>query len=214
MKNIVIVGAATPGKFGHEFVQRCRARGHRVKVLTWYETDQPDTAWADFGDHRSVVAVFQDLTQDLDHINVMLYNSHAWDYPDDPSHFASTTSDIDVDAYVRNLRVQVMIPHALALAALRKMDHRSAMLFMTTGLALDHGKTEYTQFAGYAGAKSWATHLMSALAFNNDRGVTCASISPFLDYDNKDKFNATVDSIVDTALNLDSSQNGKIIQQW
>ena len=214
MKNIVIVGAATPGKFGNEVVQRCRAMGHRVKVLTWYETDKLDTAWADFNDHRSVVTTFRDLTQDLDHIDVLLYNAHAFDYPDDPSHFTSSCADIDVDAYVQNLRVQVMIPHALALAALRKMDHRSAMIFMTTGLALDHGKTEYTQFAGYAGAKSWVTHLMLALAFNNDRGAVCAAISPFLDYGDQAKLDATIDSIVNTVLHLDSTQNGAIIQQW
>lgn len=214
MKNIVVVGGATPGKFGNEFVKRTRDLGHSVKVLTWYQTDQADTTWADFDDHTEVVTSLRDLTQELDRIDVLLYNAHAFDYPDNPSHYASTCTDIDLDAYVRNLRVQVMIPHAIALAALAKMDSRSAIVFMTTGLALDHAKTEYTQFAGYAGAKSWATHLMSALAFNNDRGVTCASISPFLDYDNKDKFDITVDSIVDTVLNLDSNQNGKIINQW
>ena len=215
-KNIVVVGGATPGRFGNEFAVRARGRGHRVKVLTWRDAgaDAVDTAVADFNDHEQVVSVFQDLVADLDRIDVLLYNAHAYDYPDSPEHFTSQCTTIDADAYVQNLRVQVMIPHALSLVSLPRMDHDSALVFMTTGLALDHAKTEYTQFAGYAGAKSWAAHLMLALAHHNDRKAISVAISPFLDYEDPAALSRTIDSIVDCVLNLNQSQNGQIIQQY
>ena len=214
MKNIVVIGGATPGKFGNEFVKRTRQLGNLVRVLTWYKTDQADTAWADFSNHEKAVVAFQNLTQDLDHIDLLLYNAHAFDYPDDPSHFVSTRKNIDIDAYVHNLRIQVMIPHAIALAALAKMDNQSSIVFMTTGLALDHARTEYTQFAGYAGAKSWAVHLMLALAHHNDRHANSVAISPFLNYDDPTALSNTVDSIVHCVLNLNESHNGQIIEQY
>lgn len=213
MKNIVVVGGITPKKFGHEFVTRARSQGHRVKVLTWRPPNQslPDTDWGDFHDLQHVVSQFNSLVQDLDHIDILLYNANGESYPYNSSFFTSTCQPLDVKAYHNGLDVQVVVPHALSLAALAKMDHTSSLVFMTTGMALDHKRTGWTHLSGYAGSKSWQTHLMLAFAHNNDKQAISVAISPFFDYQNPERCTATIDRAVNLITNLNSEHNGQIL---
>ena len=213
-KNIVVIGGATPNKFGNEFVCQAREAGHRVKVLTWRQLPQPmaDTAWADFNDIKALTSAFRNLVSDLDHIDILLYNANGDSYPDDARLFTTNCGGIDPASYHRALAVQVMAPHALSLAALPRMDSTSALIFMTSNLGLDHERTDHTQLCGYAGGKSWQTYLMTAFAYHNDRGVISTAISPFLDYNDDARRLANVARIVDFAVNIDRSSNGRIVE--
>jgi len=211
--NIVVIGGATPGKFGNEFVLRTRALGHRVKILTWRDvgSQDPDLAWADFTNVAEVVTAFNQVTADLDRIDVMLWNINGNAYPWQAQDWTTQCDAIDSAAYVRGLTTGVIVPHALSIAALPRMDSHSKLVFMTTGLAVDFRRTTITQYAGYAGVKGWACQMMLALAFNNDRGVISTAIAPRFDYEDPETCNQVIDRVVEHVMNLDASYNGKIV---
>lgn len=213
MKNIVVIGGTTPGKFGHEFVTKTRAQGHRVKVLTWREPESPsqDVAWADFSNHDACVTAFNQLVSDMEHIDVMLYNAQGGSYANEPFFFTSGCHHLDPGQYLQCLNIQVIVPHALSLAALKKMDQTSALVFMTTGLALDHTRDGWTDKAGYAGSKSWQTHMMLAFAHHNDKQAISVSISPFFPYSDPELCTRKINSAVDMITNLNKNQNGQIL---
>jgi NAD(P)-dependent dehydrogenase (short-subunit alcohol dehydrogenase family) len=211
--NIVVVGGATPGKFGNEFALRCRAKGHRVKILTWRDTGStdPDQVWADFTNVADVVQAFNRVTHDLDRIDIVLWNINGNAYPWTTDAWTTECSNIDSVSYVRGLTTGVIVPHALSIAALPRMDNHSSLVFMTTGLAVDFRRTTITQYAGYAGVKGWVLQMMLALAFNNDRGVISTAIAPRFDYDDPETCSQVIDRVVEHVLNLDASWNGKIV---
>jgi hypothetical protein len=90
------------------------------------------------------------------------------------------------------------------------MSAGSKIVFLTTRMALEFERIEYTEFAGYAGLKAAQTHLMIALAHHNDRGALVSSVSPHFQYDDRSKYEAVFRRVCDYILEFDQTQNGKI----
>jgi NAD(P)-dependent dehydrogenase (short-subunit alcohol dehydrogenase family) len=210
--NIVVIGGGQPGKFGNDFANQAKEEGHNVLILSHrdYGTNDPTHAWADFSERQSVVDQFRLLTADLDRIDIFLYNTAYASYPSDPSLFKST-ANVSTVGWISNLYVNVLLPHVLSVEALKKMGRGSKLVFMTTRMALQFNRTEYTDMAGYAGTKATQTHLMLALAYHNDRGAIATSISPHFPYDNKEEYRKTFEKTYEYILTFDQNAIVKII---
>jgi NAD(P)-dependent dehydrogenase (short-subunit alcohol dehydrogenase family) len=98
----------------------------------------------------------------------------------------------------------------LSIEALKKMSKGSKIIFLTTGMAFNFERTDYTEFAGYAGIKAAQTHLMISLAHHNDRGAIAVSISPHFPYEDQTAYNIVFRKVYDYILEFDQTQNGKI----
>ena len=70
--------------------------------------------------------------------------------------------------------------------ALSKMNENSKLVYMATGLATDFTRTNFTQYAGYAGMKALMVHLMLGFAHHNDKGAIVSILSPHFDYENRE----------------------------
>jgi hypothetical protein len=208
--NIVVVGGGTFGRFGNDFVRKAKADGHVVRVLSHRTTKDTD-ATINFLKLEDVVAKFNTITKDLEHIDILLYNSTYKGYPNDSILFTSNGT-IKEKLYLHGFYVQVLIPHALAIETLKKATDASKIIFLTTDVIYDRERTENLDHLGYYGGKAYQHQLMLALADCNDKDATVSSISPFFDYENKQKYNETFDVVYKHIFG--NTQNGKVFDCW
>lgn len=209
--NIVVFGGGEPDKFGSDFCNLAREQGHDVFVLSHkdYATGDPNHAHTDINERQYVVEAFNQLTQSIDHIDIFLYNGHMDGYPSYPDHFKST-AHVSSELWYNNLYLTCILAHVLSIEALKKMSQNSKIVFLTTGMATDFERTDYTSMAGYAGIKAAQNHLMIALAHHNDRGALVSSISPHFPYEDRPAYAKVLASVYANILEFDSTQNGKI----
>jgi len=209
--NIVVFGGGEPGKFGNDFCNLARSQGHNVFILSHrdYATGDPQHSYTDVSERQTVVNDFNRLTQSIDHIDIFVYNGRVDGYPSNPDNFKSTAT-ISSFNWHANLYITVVLAHVLSVEALKKMSSGSKIVFLTTRMALEFERTEYTEFAGYAGLKAAQTHLMIALAHHNDRGAFVSSVSPHFQYDDRSKYEIVFKRVYDYILEFDQTQNGKI----
>jgi NAD(P)-dependent dehydrogenase (short-subunit alcohol dehydrogenase family) len=209
--NIVVFGGGEPGKFGNDFCLRARQQGHNVFILSHrdYATGDPQHAHVDCNDRQLVVEAFNRLTQSIDHIDIFVYNGKMNGYPSDLNEFTSNAK-VSSFSWHSNLYITVILAHVLSVEALKKMSAGSKIVFLTTRMALEFERTDYTEYAGYAGIKAAQTHLMIALAHHNDRGAFVSSVSPHFQYDNRPKYESVFRRVYDYILGFDQTQNGKI----
>ena len=209
--NVIVVGGGSPNKFGNDLVNRLRGEGHDVYILSHRDNGTNDLKQvvADFSNFDDVVDKFKTLLNKLPNLDLFVYNSNCANYP-------VTEDDLKSNALVnekkwqQTLSVHVIIPHALAIEALKKMSLNSKMIFMTSGLATDYKRTEWTNAVGYATGKAGQTHLMLGLAHNNDKGVIVTSILPHLQYHNREIYETIFERAYNYIVNLSVDQNGKI----
>jgi NAD(P)-dependent dehydrogenase (short-subunit alcohol dehydrogenase family) len=209
--NIVVFGGGEPGKFGNDFCTLAREQGHKVFILSHrdYATGDPQHAHTDISERQYVVDDFRRLTQSIDHIDIFVYNSRGDGYPSRPEDFVSTSRVSSLNWHV-NLHTTVILAHVLSIEALKKMRQGSKLVFLTTGMAFDFERSEYTSMAGYAGLKAAQTHLMIALAHHNDRGAIATSVSPHFPYEDPEAYKTVFKRVYDYVLGFDQNQNGKI----
>ena len=81
---------------------------------------------------------------------------------------------------------------------------------MTTGMAMDYTRTDWTQCVGYASGKAGQTQLMLGLANLNDKGAIVTAIAPYFRYDNPEVYQDTLNRACNYIVNLSKDQNGKI----
>jgi nucleoside-diphosphate-sugar epimerase len=208
--NIVIVGGGTVGRFGNDVVQSARQAGHTVRVLS-HRTSKDTNATLTFLSLDNAVASFTNVTLDLEHIDILLYNTTHKGHPNDAALFTSK-GVINEKLYVHGFYVQVLIPHALAIEALKKMDNTSKIIFMTTDVIYDREHTENLHHLGYYGGKAYQHQLMLALADCNDKGVVVSAISPYFDYEDKQKYASAFNVAYNHILN--DTHNGKVFDCW
>lgn len=216
--NIVVSGGSTPNKFGYDFVQKARQDGHRVLVLSHRSYVDTDTLTANFTNLENTVHVFQKLIDNVDRIDLFLYNSNlSGDYqggwPNKYQHY-QTNATVNEKLYMHGFRVHVMIPHALCLEALRKMDHNSKICFMTTDMVYDPERTVHIDRVGYTGGKIYQHQLMLALAEYNDVGATVSSVSPHFNYDNQQEYAEIFKVTYEHLISHNSFFNGKVFKCW
>ena len=207
--NIVVVGGGAVGKFGNDFVRHAKADGHEVRVIS-HRTSKDSDATINFLSVAEAVDKFTDITRDLDRIDVLLYNSTHKGYPNGTDSFTSK-SIIKEKLYVHGFYIQVLIPHALSIEALKKMDDKSKIIFMTTDVIYDRERTENLDKLGYYGGKAYQHQLMLALAECNDKGATVSSVSPFFDYEGDSYSNAFTEVYQHI---FGNTHNGKVFDCW
>lgn len=213
--NIVVIGGGKPGKFGNDFCNRARNEGHDVYVISHkdYGTNDPKHIVADFNDSVKFLDSFKKLTEQLDNIDILLYNSNAHSYPGRPDELQSTGSVSD-DKWVKALTFNVIIPHSISLEALKKMNKGSSIVFMTSGMSYDLSRKDWTANVGYAGFKGMQNHLMIGLAYHNDKGAIVTCISPHFPYDNAEKYSMVFGHAYNYITTLTEESNGKIRGIW
>jgi len=213
--NIVVIGGGQPGKFGNDFCNRARSEGHDVYVISHkdYGTNDPKHIVADFDNVNDFLSKFKNLTNHLEKIDLLLYNSNAHSYPGRPDELQST-GNVSTDKWEKALRFHVVIPHAIALESLKKMTKGSSIVFMTSGMSYDLSRKNWTANVGYAGFKGMQNHLMIGLANNNDKGAIVTCVSPHFPYDDAEKYSMVFNHTYDYITSLTEESNGKIRGIW
>jgi nucleoside-diphosphate-sugar epimerase len=212
--NIVVIGGGTPGKFGNDVVKLARSQGHRVLVLSHRNKgDDLDKLVTNFSNVDIVVNDFYELVNDIDNIDILLYNTNCGGWPDSAENFKST-GRIKESLYIHGFKIHVVIPHALVLAAMSKMCSESRVVFVTTDMIYDREREKYLDKLGYAGGKSYQHQLMLALAEHNDKEITVSSISPFFDYNEPAQYKIVFKKAYEYLLTHSKESNGKVYDCW
>ena len=209
--NVIVVGGGSPNKFGNDLVNRLRGEGHDVYILSHRDNGTNDLKQviADFSSFDDVLDKFKTILTALPNLDLLVYNSNCGNYPATEDDLKSTSLVNDKE-WQQTFLVHVIIPHALSIEALKKMSSNSKMVFMSSGLAIDYKRTEWTNAVGYASGKAGQTQLMLGLAHNNDKGVIVTSILPFFQYDNKEIYQTIFERAYNYISNLSIENNGKM----
>jgi len=209
--NIVVIGGGKPGKFGNDFCNRARSEGHDVYVISHrdYGTNDPKQIVADYNNVSDFLEKFKNLTNHLDKIDIVLYNTNAYSYPGTPEHLQSTGT-VSLEQWEQSLKLHVVIPHSIALESLKKMSKGSGIVFMTSGMSYDLKRTTWTDRAGYAGFKGMQNHLMIGLAYHNDKEAIVTCIAPYFPYEDKEKYISVLNNAYEYITTLTAESNGKI----
>lgn len=210
--NIVVVGGGK--RFGKDLVDQFRLMGHNVYVLSHiqYENADSNHLHANFKNITDIITAFNQLTDGIG-IDILFYNSNVDVGPYDPKEYQSTlnyTKEKIEERWITNFRVAVTIPHAIAIAALSKMNVGGKIMFMTSGLSLRFYE-EYSFNAGYAGCKSAQNFLMYALAMCNDRNITACSLYTHIPYEDMEKYEIVLRNAIEQILKITHLDNGKIL---
>jgi NAD(P)-dependent dehydrogenase (short-subunit alcohol dehydrogenase family) len=212
--NVVIIGGGQ--KFGKIIADKFRDEGNNVYILSHKDYgNNPNHLYANFFDIHDVVNKFKKLIENIDKIDLFLYNSNA-DYGPCSEEDYCTGADITriTNSWIATLSIQAIIPHIIATIALTKMEKNSKIVFMTSGLAFAVPRNFATSSVGHPGGKAAQTHLMFALAKHNDKGVIVYSISTHFEYDNSEKLSKTISRIYENLNTFNSNISGRIIKFW
>lgn len=212
--NVVIVGGGQ--KFGKIIADKFRDEGNSVYILSHRNYGQkPNHFFANFLDVDDVVLNFKQLISNIDHIDLLLYNTNAdyGPYFEQDFHSDANLQQI-ADAWNKTISIQAILPHLLSVAALGRMSKDSKIVFMTSGLAFGVPRDFCTSSVGHPGGKAAQTHLMFALANHNDKDAIVYSISTHFEYEDKEKLNHIIDKIFNNLKTVDSDMTGRIIKFW
>jgi len=205
--NVVIIGGGEPGKFGNDLALRMRNDGHNVYIVSHrsYDTGHPHDIMANFNTVQGVVDAFNEVTKDVDVIDMILFNSNAGSYPCDDNCFTST-SVVDLKRWEATVRLANYIPHVLGVEALKRMHEGSKIIFMISYMAVQFNRNEWTSYAGYAGTKATQAHMMRAFAEHNDKGAIATAIAPHFAYESPEIYKQVI-KLVNNYINIITVQN-------
>ena len=215
-KNIVIIGGGQ--KSGKMIADRFRQNNDNVYVLS--HTQHHDVVSADFSNIDDVLDKFGVLLDDLDHIDLFVYNTNLVGSPRCPEDYQTNYSSLTsrksmyVNDWHKVTHYAMVLPHLLTLKSLEKMDSTSSIVYMTTFISYSELtiENEFVHLAAYKGSKSVQNHLMLGFAAHNNVGATCCSIAPHYPYEDPDKLAFVVDKVYKAMSNMSKEDNGKIIQ--
>jgi NAD(P)-dependent dehydrogenase (short-subunit alcohol dehydrogenase family) len=209
--NICVIGGGR--NFGKDFCDRAQRDGHNVRILSHRDYNNNDIrhACANFNDYDQLINAFNQVTNDLTHIDVFLYNSTTVDKLG--KIYYKSTSNVNYRAHIDQLNVHVIVPHFLCVEALKKMNSNSKIIFMTSGMGNfdQYKRSGMTDVAAYAGSKAYQNFLMAAFADHNDKNAIVASMSPHFDYYNVENYKPIFEVCYKKILTLTSDDNGKIL---
>jgi short-subunit dehydrogenase len=177
-------------------------------------TQHPHDQHANF-DHSNdaVIEQFHTLTQDLTHIDLLLYNTVSGSGPWNPEDFTTQARKFKDQEWMYNLRINVTLPYELTVQALHKMNATSKIVYMTTGRSINPEDASPPYIASYYGGKAWANHVMKSFSYYNDRSATALSVTSHFDYNNKEAYQQTFERAYDFVIQgIDHKQhNGRVI---
>ena len=208
--NIVVVGGGRVGRFGNDFVRRAKSHGHTVKVISHRSSKDTD-AVINFMNIKDAVTKLQSITAELEHIDILLYNSTYKGHPENRQLFTSCGT-INEKLYLYGFYLHVIVPHALALEILKKMNALSKILFVTTDVIYNRERTENLDHLGYYGGKAYQHQLMLALAECNDKNAVVSSISPYFNYNDKEEYKRAFEQVYEHIFS--KTENGKVFDCW
>jgi len=213
--NIVVIGGGTPGRFGNDFCVRARNEGHDVYIMSHIDhgTNDPKHKVANFNSPDIFLQQYKQLIENLDTIDILLYNSTGG------SGIFATSQLQSIGRYEGvgwedALKLHVIIPHLTILESLKKMSKGSGIVFMTSDQSYNLKKTQLTSFVGYSGFKGMQNHLMIGLAYNNDKEAIATSVSAHFPYENKKEYAEIFNNIYEYITTLTEESNGKIRSFW
>jgi hypothetical protein len=218
--NILVIGPGqVSGKFGKDFCELARTNGHNVFTISHGNSLKVDTyhAYANFNDFESMENAFNQVTKNVAHIDMMLYNSnHSGQFMNEKQMF-NETSIVQVEAYKASLQIQVICPHFFATKVLTKMSVGDRIVFMTTGLTHamfeEHSdRARYVHHVGYIGSKCYQNALMMGLAEHNNKNVIATSISPHFPYEDHAKYKIVLGQTYRRIMKITDADNGKVIK--
>jgi len=212
--NVVIIGGGQ--KFGKIIADKFRDEGNNVYVLSHKDYgNDPNHLSANFLNIFDVQDKFKKLIANIESIDLFLYNSNA-DYGPCDEYDFGTKADVAriIYSWQTTLMIQTIIPHVISTIALTKMDKKSKIVFMTSGLAFKVPRNYATNAVGLPGGKAAQTHLMFALAKHNDKGVIVYSISSHFEYDDNEKLSKTISRIYENLKTFNPDISGRIIKFW
>ena len=125
MNICVIGGGGAVGKFGRDFCDRARQDGHNVYVLSHRPSAENNSqhTWANFDVVTDVVTAFEQLTADLAHIDILIYNSKPeQEFPGQPEDFVSNSRG-NPRLWHKTIDGHAVLPHLLSISALKKMTN-------------------------------------------------------------------------------------------
>lgn len=212
MNICVIGGGGKKGKFGKDFCDLARLNGHNVYVLSHKDYNENDNnhAWVNFNNVENVISTFTNLVSTLSHIDIFIYNSNPEQRsPCTADDYKSTSTFIPM-LWHNTINGHAVLPHLLAIEALKKMSSNSKLVFLVSGLATNFDRNFHTEFVGYATGKAAQVFLMLAFANHNDCGAISTAVSPHFDYNNVKNYENTFNSVYQYIMDVDPAQNGKI----
>ena len=212
--NIVIIGGGD--NFGKYAADRFRNEGHRVKILSHKNYGViKDHLWANFNDVKDVIKNFNDLIEDIDHIDLLLYSSNVDRGPAAKEEFTSNAPLMAIErAWLDTLYVNTVVPHIISVLSLKKMTENSKIVFMTSGISLDISRDYCLTSAGHPGTKAAQNHLMYVLSLNNDKNVLVYSVSPHFPMENKEELEKIRNKVFENLKTFDRTLNSKIVNFW
>lgn len=212
-KNILVVGAGTPNKFGQQFVKQAREEGNRVIVFSHknHNTSNADDRYINYNNTEHVKSKCVELTTELPVIDIILFNQIGSGYPDSATQLFNEPV---IAEYNQTISVAVVIPHLIIASLYNNLNAGSKVVYMGTTMALEYEREHYTSGVGYPSGKSFAMHLMSAMARCRTKAVTFSSLCPYFLYDRPEVYKQAFEQTYNYILTHDDSNNGKLVHQF
>jgi hypothetical protein len=212
-KNILVVGAGIPGKFGNQFVTKARDDGNRVIVFSHkdHKTNHIDDRYIKYDDTKQVKSKCVELANELPVIDIILFNQNGSGYPSSTNQLFNEPNPVE---YHHSIDRAVTIPHLIIASLYNNLINGSKVLYMGTAMALQYEREFYPEGVGYPGAKSYAMHLISTMARCRTKEITFSCMCPYFLYDKPDLYKQTFDQTYNYILTHDDSVNGKLMHQF
>ena len=212
-KNILVVGAGNPDKFGQHFVKKTREEGNRVIVFSHknHNTSNVDDRHINYNDTAHVKNKCVELSNELPVIDIILFNQVGSGYPDNPTQFFN---EPNVDEYNKSIAGAVVIPHLIIASLYNNLVVGSKVVYMGSTMALEYEREHYVSGVGYPSGKSFAMHLISSMARCRTKEVTFSSMCPYFLYDQPELYKQTFEQTYNYILTHDDSMNGKLVHQF
>ena len=215
--NVVVIGGSK--RFGKDISDKFRSDGHNVFVLSkQIYPESTNHKQGDITDAINAVKKFNELISTIDNIDLLLWNATGFAGPGAVEDF-TTAAEFNMyemkKSWEHTMNAGGISPHFISVAALKKMNDTSRIVFITSGLAKDFERTEHTQRLSYAGGKAMMIHLATALAHNNDKNALVYTIEPWLPYgkpEYAETYNTNVNNIYAQLCSFNREHNGKILQ--
>jgi hypothetical protein len=211
--NILLFGPGnSPTKFGGFFLDKAKKDGHKIKTLSHgVGIVTPDSSYVNFRDPDDFKLKLMNLLQDIDKIDLFLYNSNGGGGINSADQFTAGHL-VDVEGWVDSAYIHGICLNLAVSASLLKMDASSSAVFLSSSASYLINRDNYLQHASYFGFKGIQNQMMRGYAEYNDKGVTFSVFAPHIPYEDSETAEKVMSNLYDRAINLRKEDNGKIIQ--
>lgn len=211
--NILLIGPGNSStKFGGFFLDKAKKDGHKIKTLSHgVGIVTPDSSYANFKDPEDFKLKLVDLLQDIDRIDLFLYNSNGGGGINSPHQFTEGHI-VDVEGWIDSTYIHGICLNLAVSTCLLKMNTSSSAVFLSSSASYLINRDNYLQHASYFGFKGIQNQMMRGYAEYNDKGVTFSVFAPHIPYEDSETAEKVMTNLYARAINLRKEDNGKIIQ--